>query len=98
MHYAKHEHLKEVLIAEDDIHFSATGALNFYLKNRPIDYDIYLGGITWRKIKEDNTVNDFSGTVLYMVNENFYDILLALPEVKDFDRALAGKGNLLSVV
>ena len=57
------------------------------------DYDIYLGGIIWGKIKEDSSIDDFSGNTLYMVNERFYDTLLSVPEEKDFDRVVAYRGK-----
>ena len=93
--FAKHENLTEVLIAEDDIKFTSTSAFAFYLKNKPVNCDIYLGGIIWGKLKEDNSVNDFSGTTLYLANQRFYDVLLSLPEGKDYDRALAMKGRFI---
>lgn len=82
-----------VLIAEDDIAFSAPGALDCFLKQQPADFDLFLGGIIWGDIKSDNTVNDFAGTTLYLASERFYPTLLDLPEDKDYDRALAGQGK-----
>jgi hypothetical protein len=90
--FAKKETLSEILIAEDDIHFTSSGAFKYFLSMKPTSYDIYLGGIIWGKIKEDNSVDDFSGNTLYMVNESFYDVLLSTPENEDFDRAIAYKG------
>lgn len=91
--FAKHENLSEILIAEDDIQFTSPSSFTFYLKNKPANYDIYLGGIIWGKLNEDNSVDDFSGTTLYLVKQKFYDTLLSLPEDKDYDRALAMKGR-----
>ena len=72
---AKAKGTPEVLIAEDDIHFTAAGAYNFFMSKIPPEYDIYLGGIIWGKINSDNRVDDFSGTTLYLVHQRFYDIL-----------------------
>ena len=62
--YAQEEKLSEILIAEDDLYFTAKGAFDYFLKNKPSDFDIYLGGIHEGKVKQDNTVADFSGTTL----------------------------------
>jgi hypothetical protein len=91
--FAKQNRLKEILIAEDDIHFTAPTSFDFYRSNIPFNYDLYLGGIIWGNLKEDNSVNDFSGTTLYMINERFYNTFLSLPENKDLDRVLANLGE-----
>lgn len=90
---AKSKGLPNALIAEDDLHFTAPGAYEFFLRKIPSDYDLYLGGVIWGKIKKDNRIDDFSGTTLYLVHEKFYDELLSVPEETDFDRALAHRGN-----
>lgn len=87
--------MTEVLIAEDDIKFTSPHSFTFFLKNKPLNYDIYLGGIIWGKLNEDNSVDDFSGTTLYLANQKFYDTLLSLPDDKDYDRALANKGKFI---
>jgi hypothetical protein len=92
---AKKNKLPEVLIGEDDLHFTAPGAFDFFLRNKPSDYDIYLGGIVYGKIMEDNTVDDFSGNTLYLVNERFYDTILSVPEEYHLDRALKCRGKFI---
>lgn len=84
---------EEILVAEDDVKFTAIGAFQYYIQNKPKHFDIYLGGITWGTIANDNTVTDFSGAMLYMVHRNFYEQILTLAEEKDFDRSLAGLGR-----
>lgn len=93
--YAKKEKLSEILICEDDIHFTAKGAFRFFVNNKPSDFDIYLGSIYEGTIKEDNSVDDFSGMTIYIINERFYDIFLALPENLNIDRALINKGKFI---
>lgn len=93
--FAKQEKLTEILIAEDDIQFTSPSSFAFYFKNKPANYDIYLGGIIWGKMNDDNSVDDFSGTTLYLANQKFYEVLLSLPEDKDYDRALAKKGKFI---
>ncbi|MGB3946340.1 MAG: hypothetical protein WBM13_00025 [Bacteroidia bacterium] len=91
--YAKDNCLPEVLIGEDDLHFTGKNAFKFFLANVPSDYDIYLGGIYYGRLKSDNTVEDFSGLTLYMVNERFYDTFLSVSENVHLDRALRNKGR-----
>lgn len=83
----------QVLIAEDDVLFSAAGALDYFLANVPPDFDLYLGGIIWGNVKSDDVVDDFAGPTLYLVNERFYATLLNLREDIDYDRAMAGLGR-----
>src|ERR1035437_4748267 len=77
---AKEKNLSEVLIGEDDLHFTSKGAFKFFLDNKPKDFDIYLGSVLHGRLKADNTVVDFSGTTLYMVRKRFYDAFLSVPE------------------
>jgi hypothetical protein len=81
-----------VLIAEDDIKFTAKGAFNYFLQSEPIDYDLYLGGIYFGNIKTDNSVEDFSGLTLYMIKRKFYKAFLSMPENLPLDRSLDKKG------
>lgn len=91
--YAQEYKLTEILIAEDDLHFTSKGAFDYFIKNKPYNYDIYLGGIHEGKIKEDSTVEDFCGATLYIVNSRFYDIFLSVPENINIDRALSYRGK-----
>ncbi|HUZ58285.1 MAG TPA: hypothetical protein VMU83_05840 [Hanamia sp.] len=91
--HAKLQGSQSVLIGEDDLHFTAPGAFNFYLANIPDDFDIYLGGIVYGNIDENNLTTDFSGTTLYIIHERFYDQMLALPEDQHIDRALRNCGK-----
>jgi len=91
--YAKSHNLPEVLIAEDDLHFTSKGAFKFFLSIKPNDYDIYLSSIYHGSLNEDNTVNDFTGLTFYIVNERFYDRFLSVPEEQHLDRALKNKGK-----
>jgi hypothetical protein len=70
-----------------------TGALDYYLKSEPQDYDLYLGGISYGKLNNDNIVEEFTGTDLYKIRQRFYNTLLSLSGEVDIDRALARKGK-----
>jgi hypothetical protein len=91
--HAQDNNMPEVLIAEDDLRFTADGAFQFFIGNKPIDYDIYLAGIYHGDIKEDNTVEDFAALTFYIVNEKFYNTFLAMPDDRDLDRALCCTGK-----
>ena len=91
--YAQSEKLPEILIGEDDLHFTEKGAFQFFITNKPLDYDIYLGGITEGLINKDNSVDDFSGLTLYIINERFYNIFLSVPDNLNLDRAIRNRGK-----
>jgi hypothetical protein len=91
--FAKQEKLSQIIIAEDDIQFTSVGAFDYFINNRPAQFDLYLASIYYGKISADNTVNDFAGLTLYSIHENFYDQFLAIDTTIDIDRALAGKGK-----
>ena len=42
--YAKDNSLERVIIAEDDLAFSSDGAWEYFLKNEPDEYDVYIVG------------------------------------------------------
>jgi hypothetical protein len=83
------------MIAEDDVKFTAKVAFDYFKKNEPDDYDLYLGGIYYGKIEEDNSVSDFAVAMLYMIKENFYDTFLSVNEERDIDRSLSIKGKFI---
>jgi len=91
--YALVADFESVIIAEDDIRFFAPGAWDYFLANRPDDYDLYLSSIYVGDIKEDNTVDSFCGFGLYMVHSRFYQKFLETDRYEHIDRALAGKGK-----
>lgn len=92
---AKNDGLREVLIAEDDLRFTANGAFEFFIKNKPENFDLYLASIYFGKISESNIVQDFSGLTFYIIAQNFYDTFLNTPEYDNIDRLLKGKGKFI---
>lgn len=91
--YAKLADWDEVAIAEDDIRFTHTNSWNYFLSNKPEDFDIYLGMIYLGEIDENNIVENFTGLTLYIVSKRFYDTFLSVPEDEHLDRALGGLGK-----
>lgn len=90
--WAMLNNLPEVCIMEDDCSFFAPGAWEYFLSQKPEDFDIYLGGV-FHGLNEDNTTFDWCGMTLYIVNQRFYQTFLSVPQVNHIDRALAGKGK-----
>lgn len=89
--WAKEQGLSEVCIMEDDIKFACPGAWEYYLANKPSDFDLYLGGIYSGRII-NGVVKDFSALHLYIIKENFYDRFLDAAENNHLDRGIAGWG------
>ena len=91
--YAKLAEFGEVIIAEDDVKFSRPGAWQYFLSQKPKDYDIFLGGIFLGDPDENGIVKDFTGMTLYSVHNRFYDTFLSIPADDHIDRALANSGK-----
>lgn len=91
--YAKARGFKEVTIAEDDCRFLGKGAWEYYLNNKPKDFDLYLSCVYLGDIKPDNTVDSFCGLILYTISERFFDTFLSVDGDIHLDRALSGKGK-----
>ncbi len=93
--WARDQNFPSVLIAEDDIEFTEKGTFEYFTKNEPQDFDLYLGGITYGIIDKNNSVADFAVTHLYKIHQKFYNIFLSTSEENDIDRSLANKGKFL---
>ncbi|HMJ70916.1 MAG TPA: hypothetical protein VK508_18575 [Cyclobacteriaceae bacterium] len=93
--WARIEGKDEIIVAEDDLTFTGPGAFRHFIDCEPPHYDLYLGGISYGKIKSDNTVDDFAGTHLYKVKRHFFDTFLSLTGEKDVDRDLARRGKFI---
>jgi len=91
--YAFDRNLPEILIGEDDLHFTSNGAFNYFLDNKPEKFDLYLASIYEGHIKKDKTVTDFSGLTFYIISSGFYETFLNIPDHLHIDRALNGTGN-----
>jgi hypothetical protein len=91
--YAQVAGFEEVCVMEDDIRATDLDSWNFFLANKPEDFDIYLSGIYLGDINPDNTVREFSGFHCYVVKSKFYEAFLSVPDDEHIDRALAGLGR-----
>jgi hypothetical protein len=88
IHWAMWKNLPEVLIMEDDCYFFAPGAFEYYLSQKPVDYDLYLGNV-FSGLQPDGTAPDFCGLTLYFCHSRFYKTFLSMPEENHIDRALS---------
>jgi hypothetical protein len=90
--YAQIARLEEVAIAEDDAKWSAPGAWDYFLKQKPKEFDIYLGGIFLGYPDENGLLKEFTGMTCYIIKKSFYDTFLSTPEDEHIDHALKGLG------
>ncbi len=73
--WAKHHGLEEVCIAEDDLMFTAKGGWDWFLKNKPATFDLYLWGSYCMPLSN----NKVTGFQLYIIHQKFYDRFLGTP-------------------
>lgn len=99
--HAKNSNLPFCVIAEDDFNLTHTDSWKLFLEDRPLDFDLYFGGISggvveedWNYVNEPNVkpVTNSSGMFLFAVHERFYDTFLAADEDKEIDRWFGIKG------
>lgn len=91
--YASVAEFDEVCIAEDDCKFSGSGAWDYFLKQKPKDFDIYLGGIFLGDPDENGILKNFTGLTLYIVAKRFYETFLSVDPEEHIDVALNGLGR-----
>lgn len=96
--YAKEEGFKEVCIAEDDLMFPCVGAWDYFIKNKPDDYDVYVAGNYLLNEPENYTaphykLNEYVGNQLIIVHEKYYDRFLSVPDLAHIDTAQKGFGD-----
>lgn len=89
---AKGKGLPSVCVMEDDVCFFSKGAFDFFIKNVPNEYDLFLGSLSNGKPDAHGMIKWFRGMSLYVVNNCFYDTFLSVDEKKDIDAALSSSG------
>lgn len=85
--------LEEVCIGEDDLQFSSEKSWQYFLDNKPVDFDIYLSMVYLGEPDEYNVVKEFTGLTLYIVSRKFYEKFLSVPDDDHLDRLLGGLGK-----
>jgi hypothetical protein len=74
--WAKEKGLEEICIGEDDLYFPSEKGWEWFLKNKPTEYDLYLAATYIPPI----TNNLICGFHLYFIHSRFYDTFLNTPE------------------
>jgi hypothetical protein len=95
--FAKDNNMPEIILGEDDMHWTAQGAFDYFIEHKPDDFDIYLSSIMWGRINGENEVSDFAGFQCAIIHQRFYDTFLAADPNTDIDRAMKGKGKFIVV-
>lgn len=81
---AKETGMKEIAIAEDDVMFTCPTSWEYFLKNKPDDYSVYVAA-TYIMPPSHNLLTGFQ---LYVVNSSFYDSYLSVPDKVHIDNAI----------
>lgn len=87
--WAKENGLLEVMIAEQDLTFTNPNAWEYFLNNKPEDFDIYLAATYIPPI----TNNKICGFHLYIVRQQFYDKFLSVDDRKHIDTGVCEMGG-----
>lgn len=81
---AMEQGLDRCFVAEDDLMFTCKGAWDYYLKNMPDKFSLYLGG-TYVVPISNNIVCGFH---LYCIHKDFYKQLLDVKQGQHIDTAM----------
>lgn len=96
VNWAKDNKMDYVVIAEQDLHFSCPTSWEYFLRNKPFNYDIYLA-CSYIKNSIPNTEvleNLICGFHLYILNSCYFDTFLSVPDDQHIDTAVGDlKGN-----
>lgn len=77
---AKENNWERVIVAEDDLKFSCSGAWKYFLEQMPEVFDFYCGLIYHGTVEDGRILSAFSGGLtLYAVHNQFYDVFLSCP-------------------
>jgi len=86
--WAKEQGLEYVVVAEDDLRWTGTGAWQYFIGNMPSDFDLYVGSY-YSGTQDDNfRVTGFRGMTLYVCHSRYYDKFLSLPDTMHIDGAI----------
>lgn len=85
--YAKDNGDHYAIIMEDDCVFHSFQSFDYFIKNMPVDFDLYLGMIYSGTVDENHRIlNGYSGNTLLCVHSRFYDEFLSAPADVHYDR------------
>lgn len=86
---AKDRGLKECIVAEQDLTFTCPTAWEYFIGNKPQEFDIYLASTYILPVSN----NKICGFHLYIIEEKFYDKLLNVPREQHIDTACCDLGG-----
>lgn len=87
---ARRNNLPVCCIGEDDIKFFALGAWDYFLKQMPETFDLYLGtSYSLHEYPNGKVDKLFDSMILYVISARFYDEFLELSEENHLDRQLS---------
>jgi hypothetical protein len=98
---AKFHRLPEICILESDVLFPAVDGWQYFLRDMPETFDLYLGGVysnsmdkfrTASLFGHHHTVATVTGMHCYIIRARFYDTFLGVRDDMHIDQALDGKG------
>lgn len=95
---AKDEGLKECCIWEDDNYFPSEKGWDYFLSNKPKEYDLYIGGSYLKDNRIEYVspivkVNSYVGNHCIIIHEKYYDTFLSTPTNEHIDTAQDKKGD-----
>ena len=96
--WAKENKKPFVLIAEQDLYFHHAGAFDYFIKNMPKEFDVYVAGsyLIDNRIEYKapiTKVNEWIGNHLIVVNESYYEWFLAVSDTDHIDTVHKGNGD-----
>lgn len=96
--WAKDNKQSEVCIAEQDLEFPSIGAWDYFISNKPNNFDVYIGGNYLLNEPEKYTkphykLEEYVGNQLVIVSEKYYDRFLEVPDVAHIDTIQKGRGD-----
>ena len=88
----------ECYIMEQDVWFPAEDGWQYFLNNKPKEFDIYIGGSYLVDNRIDyispvTKVNEWVGNHCIIIHEKYYDTFLDTDENLHIDTAQAGRGD-----
>lgn len=85
--FAKDNNLPFCIIMEDDCVFHSFQSFDYFMKNMPEKYDLFLGMIYSGTVDENHRIiNGYSGNTLICIHSQFYDTFLSAPPDVHYDR------------
>lgn len=92
---AKRCRMPEIMIVEEDVMFTHPDAIDYFLENKPTEFDIYLGGVYGlNQLAQErirfagpgaHEIHNFTGLHCYIIHSRYYDKFLAMPENSHID-------------